>query len=171
MSDEDPRGRELLEHTLAAIAYRMQKAVRDAPAHYADFSAGHQVRTPVELVRHMTSLMGYVRTMFVGGSYPPKPHAMPTFTDELSRFHTMLASVAKMLKSGAPLRDITVEQLVQGPFADVLTHIGQLALLRRLAGAPVAPENFIHADVRRDRLGVHQAPPAKPDDDWAERPG
>lgn len=164
------RDRELLQHVLAAIAYRTQKALRGAPDHFPDFAAGNRVRTPAELVRHMTSLLGYVRTMFVGGSYPPNPHAMATFGDEISRFHTMLESVAGLLKSDAPLREVTTEQLLHGPFADVMTHVGQLALLRRLANAPVAPENFVYADVRRDRLGADQPLPARPDPEWPERP-
>lgn len=171
MTDPGARDRELLQHVLAAIAYRTQKAVRDAPDRFAEFDAGHRVRTPAALVRHMTSLMGYVRTMFVGGSYPVQPHAMPTFADEIARFHTLLGSVAELLGSGAPLREITTEQVLQGPFADVMTHIGQLAMLRRLADAPVAPENFVYADVRRDRLGVDQPMPARPDMNWPERPG
>jgi hypothetical protein len=156
------RDRQLLRHFLAAIAYRTQKALRDAPAHYATFSAGNRVRTPVELIRHMTSLMGYVRTFFLGGSYPAHPDPLPTFAEEVVRFHTMLEAVGELVTSGAPC-SITTEQLLQGPFADTMTHVGQLALLRRLAESPVAAENFIHADIRAERLGVDQPPPARPD--------
>jgi hypothetical protein len=156
------RDRQLLRHFLAAIAYRTQKAVRDAPANYPTFSAGNQVRTPVELIRHMTSLMGYVRTFFMGGSYPAKPEPLPSFGDEVARFHRMLEAVGELLTSGAPC-SITTEQLLQGPFADTMTHVGQLALLRRLADAPVPAENFIYADIRAERLGVDQPPPARPD--------
>lgn len=160
------RDRVLLRHFLAAIAYRTQKALRGAPDTFPPFAAGHQVRTPVELLRHMTSLLGFARTLFLGGSYPVKPNPLPTFEDEIARFQT----VGDLLQSGAPLREISTEQLLQGPFADVMTHVGQLALLRRLADAPVPPENFIHADIRADRLGVQQAPPARPDPHWPERP-
>ena len=163
------RDRELARHFLAAIAYRAQKALRDAPAHYPDFAAGHQVRTPAELVRHMTSLMGYVRTLFVGGSYPRGPDPLPSFGDEIARFHAMVQAVGDLLESGAPL-SITIEQLLQGPFADTMTHVGQLALLRRLAEAPVAPENFVYADIRGTRLGPEQPMPAAPDEVWPERP-
>ena len=165
----DPE-RALLQHVLAAIAYRSQKALRDAPAHYPDFPAGHQVRTPVEILRHMTSLMGYVVTLFNGGSYPLKPAPLPAFDDEIARFHAMVQVVGDLLAAGTPLLEITHQQLLQGPFADCLTHVGQLALLRRLADAPVAPENFIYADIRADRLGVAQAPPARPDPQWPEPP-
>ena len=141
------RDRELLRHFLAAIAYRTQKALRDAPDHYPTFSAGNRVRTPVELIRHMASLMGYVRTFFVGGSYPEQPDPLPTFNDEVARFHEMLESVGALLVSDAHC-SLTTEQLLQGPFADTMSHVGQLAMLRRLADAPIAPENFIHADIR-----------------------
>ena len=161
------RDRELARHFLAAIAYRTQKALRDAPDHYPGFAAGHQARTPAEIVRHMTSLMGYVRTFFLGGSYRPEP--LPTFGDEIARFHAMVQEVGDLLEAGAPL-GISIEQLLQGPFADAMTHVGQLALLRRLADAPVAPENFIYADIRGTRLGPDQPMPARPDEVWPERP-
>lgn len=164
------RDRELLRHFLAAIAYRTQKALRGAPPHFPEFAAGHQVRTPVQILRHMTSLMGYVRTFFVGDTYPVKPDPLPTFKDEMGRFHEMIQAVGALLDAGRPLRDISTEQLLQGPFADVMTHVGQLALLRRLADAPVAPENFIYADIQGDRLGSEQPLPARPDAQWPERP-
>jgi hypothetical protein len=163
------RDRTLLRHFLAAIAYRAQKALRGAPPHYALFSAGNRVRTPTELVQHMASLMGYVRTLFVGGTYPPRPDALPTFDAEVARFHEMLEQVGELLDSDTPL-SITTEQLLQGPFADTMTHVGQLAMLRRLAAAPVPPENFIYADIRRERLGADQPAPARPDTQWPEGP-
>lgn len=164
------RDRELLRHFLAAIAYRTQKALRGAPDRYPSFSAGHRVRTPAEILRHMTSLLGYVRTHFVGGSYPVKPDALPTFAAEIERFHAMVEAVGDLLAGGTPLREISTEQLLQGPFADIMTHVGQLAMLRRLADAPIPPENFIYADIRADRLHANQPPPARPDKHWPEAP-
>jgi hypothetical protein len=162
--------RALLKHFLAAIAYRTQKALRDAPASYPDFSAGHDTRTPVEILRHMTSVLGYSRTMFLGGSYPFKPEPLPTFADEIQRFHDMVESLGELLSAGTPLREGSHLQLLQGPFADAMTHVGQLAMLRRLADAPVAPENFIYAQISANRLGPDQPMPARPDADWPERP-
>ena len=163
------RDRELLRHFLAAIAYRTQKALRGAPEHYPTFSAGNRVRTPVELIRHMAALMGYVRTFFQGGSHPMKPDPLPTFKAEVERFHEMVEAVGALLASGAKC-SISTEQLLQGPFADTMTHVGQLAMLRRLADSPVAPENFIYADIRADRLLADQPPPARPDQRWPEAP-
>lgn len=160
------RDKQLLQHFLAAIAYRTQKALRDAPPHYAEFPPGHETRTPVEILRHMTSLMGYVRTLFTGGSYPKFPEPLATFADEVERFHTMLQSVGELIAAERLPSEITTEQLLQGPFSDVMTHVGQLAILRRLAESPVASENFIYADIRRERLGADQSLPVRPDPDW-----
>ena len=68
---DEKRG--LLRHFLAALAYRTQKALREAPAGFGDFRAADGVRTPAELIRHMTSVLGYARTFFVGGQYRPYP--------------------------------------------------------------------------------------------------
>jgi hypothetical protein len=164
------RDRELLRHFLGAVAYRTQKALRGAPPHYPGFDPGHQVRTPVEILRHMTSLMGYARTFFVGGSYPMRPEPLPSFEAEVARFHQVLEALDAVLADESLAPGLSTEQFLQGPFADVMTHVGQLALLRRLADAPVPPENFIFADVQASRLGPDQPPPARPDEHWPERP-
>jgi hypothetical protein len=160
--------RALLRHFLAALAYRTQKALRGAPASFGAFAAGHDVRTPAALVRHMTSVLGYARTHFIGGRYRPDP--LPDLAAEVERFHAMVADVAAYLERGDPLHGMTAEQLLQGPFSDAMTHAGQLALLRRLAGAPVAPENFIDASVSPEHLGPGQALPKAPDRVWPEAP-
>lgn len=158
----------MLRHFLAALAYRTQKALRDAPPDFGDFQAGERTRTPRELVRHMTSVLGYARTYFVGGRYWPEP--LPTLEDEIARFHSIIGTLAEHLEREDPMIGIAPEQLLQGPFSDAMTHAGQLAMLRRLAGAPVPPENFIVADISVDRLGVEQALPASPDAEWPEAP-
>jgi hypothetical protein len=163
------RDNELLRHFLAALAYRTQKALRDAPADFDDFRAAPGVRTPAELVRHMTSVLGYARTYFVGGQYWPDP--LPSLGDEVARFHEMLEDLARHLEAGTPMREgLTAERLLQGPLADAMTHAGQLAMLRRLAGSAVAPENFIVADIRAERLGPAQPEPVSPDVRWPEAP-
>lgn len=160
--------RSLLRHFLAALAYRTQKALRDAPHEFANFRAAPQVRTPHELVRHMDSVLGYSRTYFLGGSYQP-----PTFTDfsaAIAHFHEVLADVARHIELGTPLHGITPEILLQGPFSDAMTHAGQLALLRRLSGSPIPPENFIFADITPENLSPNQPLPRSPDKDWPEKP-
>ena len=158
--------RAMLRHVLAALAYRTQKALRGAPESFGTFQAGNQVRTPAELVRHMTSVLGYARTFFEGGRYRPEP--LPDLAAEVVRFHAMLEDLGRHLAAGSELRGTTEERLLQGPSADAMTHAGQLAMLRRLSGSPVRPENFVKADVDPDNLGPDQAEPVSPDTAWPE---
>ena len=158
----------MLVHFLAALAYRTQKAVRGAPDGFADFQAGHEARTPRELVRHMSSVLGYARTFLIGGTYRPEPLA--TFQDEVTRFHEMLNDLKNLLETGTPLIDTTEERILQGPLSDAMTHAGQIAMLRRLAGNPVASENFILANVSPDNLSADQPAPAAPDLNWPKKP-
>ena len=161
--------RRVLHHFLAALAYRAQKALRDAPGDFGSFQAGKGVRTPAGLVRHMTSVLGYARTFFVGGTYRPDP--LPSLQEEIARFHEMVQDLARHVRAGTPLLEgMTLERLLQGPFSDAMTHVGQLAMLRRLAGVPVAPENFVFAEISTERLGPDQAEPARPDSIWPEAP-
>jgi hypothetical protein len=158
----------LLKHFLAALAYRTQKAIRDAPSEFANYRAAPQVRTPHELIHHMDSVLGYSRTFFIGSAY--RPPVFPDFASAVEHFHEVLTDVARHLELGAEMKDITPEILLQGPFSDAMTHAGQLALLRRLCGSPVAPENFIFAEITPENLGPHQALPRSPDKEWPERP-
>jgi len=115
----------------------------------------------------MSGVVGYARTFLIGGSYKAEP--LETMADEIIRFHSLLDDVARHLANGSPLAGIGEEQLLQGPFSDAMTHAGQLALLRRLAGVPMAPENFVFADIRHDHLGPDQPAPVAPDAMWPER--
>ena len=161
--------RAMLKHFLAALAYRTQKALRGAGDDFGDFSAGSETRTPAELVRHMTSVLGYSRTFFIGGTYQPEP--LPTLADEVERFHEMVEDIAAHIENGSPfLENLTPERLLQGPFSDSMTHTGQLAMLRRLAGNAVPPENFIVADIDPANLGADQPMPRSPDEFWPEAP-
>ena len=162
--------REMLRHFLGALAYRTQKALRGCPPGFADFNAGNKTRTPAELVRHMTSVLGYSRTFFIGGSYWPEP--LPTFDDEIARFHEMMGALsAHLRKEDAFLDGMTPERLLQGPYADAMSHAGQLAMLRRLFGDPVPPENFIVAEISPENLTAAQPEPVSPDENWPEAPG
>ncbi len=107
-------------------------------------------------------------TFFEGGEY--RPQRLPDFQSEIDRFHRKLEALAQHLEAGTPFGETTPERLLQGPFSDAMTHAGQLAMLRRLSGSPVPPENFIVADVSADNLGPDQPPPVSPDEEWPETP-
>ncbi len=158
---------ELLLHFVAALAYRTQKALRGAPPDFGDFEAGNMVRTPKQLLRHMTSVLGYARAFYRGGTYRPEP--LDTLDQEVERFHAMLGDLSDHLEAGHPLRDTPPERVLQGPLADALTHAGQLAMLRRLHGSPVPPENFFAADIRVKNVSQIQPEAREAASDWPER--
>ncbi len=156
--------RALLRHFLAALAYRTQKALRGAPDSFGSFRASPTSRTPHELLWHMTGLLGYSRTFFHGGDFAPK--RVETLREEVERYHQQLTLLAEDLANDALQCSLSDEQLLQGPLADAMTHVGQLAMLRRLEGRPVPSENFIHASVDPTNLSSAQPDPKAPDAWW-----
>ena len=159
-SDTDRR---LLRHFLAALAYRTQKAVRDAPDGFGDFRVAQGVRTPHQLLRHMSDVLGYARTMFQGGNW--RARTLPAFEDEVARFHEQLDLLAHEIQM-AEFGRVRPDRLLQGPLADVMTHVGQLAMLRRLSGSPIPPENFIVAQIDAGNVGADQPAATSEEADW-----
>jgi hypothetical protein len=156
--------RRLLQHFLGALAYRTQKALRDAPESFADFRISPTSRTPHELVWHMTSVIGYARTFLHGGEFDPP--RLSSLDEETARFHETLAALSADFGDPGLQARITDEQFLQGPLSDAMTHAGQLAMLRRVHGTPVPPENFIFAGVSADNVTRMQPAPAAPDIGW-----
>ena len=158
----------LLRHFLAAIAYRTAKALRSAPPEYEAFAAGMQVRTPRQLVRHMSGVINYAIALV------REPRAIltdcNTYTGEVERLFALLRELSDELRQHPELDERTAERLLQGPLADAMAHAGQLALLRRLSGNPIPPENFFDATIDAERLGVEQADARSPDGEWPEAP-
>ena len=159
----------MLRHMLAAIAYRTQKALRDAPSEFADFRPAPGVRTPHQLILHMTGVLGYARTFFVGGKWHPK--ICDSFESEIERLHKVLDSLKNHIEQGTPFIDMTPERMLQGQLSDAMTHVGQIAMLRRLFGSAVPPENFIMAHIDGGNVGPDQALPASPDEEWYDAEG
>jgi hypothetical protein len=113
----------LLRHFLGALAYRTRKALRDAPADFGWFLAADGVRTPSQLIRHMTGVLGHARTFYVGGIY--RPDDLPSLEEEVRRFDGMLRELAEHIEAGTELLDgMTPERLLQGPLSDAMTHAG-----------------------------------------------
>ncbi|HXG72274.1 MAG TPA: hypothetical protein VNJ04_16810 [Gemmatimonadaceae bacterium] len=156
--------RQLLQHFLAALAYRTQKALRGASADFAHFRLAPTARTPFELLWHMTGLMGYARTMLHGGEF--EPPRLESLDAEVTRFHQTLDALREDYANPRLVARITDQQFLQGPLADAMTHVGQLAYLRRLHGSPVPSENFIFATISAENVSRDQAMPKAPDADW-----
>ena len=146
-----------LRHTLATLAYRGGKALRGAPREFAEFRTGSPPRTPGEILAHIGDLLDWALSMSEGKEAwreaPPLDWEKGT-----ARFHASLEAFDRRLESGAPLA-CSAEKLFQGPIADALTHVGQIAMLRRLAGCPFHGENYFKADIAAGRVGAQQAAP------------
>jgi hypothetical protein len=151
--------REMLRHTLATLAYRCAKTLADAPADFGAARAGTTSRTPLEILAHINDLLDWALHM-AGGAQVWKDSTPRTWDEEVARFFTGAQKLDDYLASDAPL-GFPAERLFQGPVADALTHVGQIALLRRLAGAPVRGENYFKADIAAGRVGAQQSPPRK----------
>ncbi len=150
-------GAELLRHTVATLAYRGGKAVRGAPASFPGFQASEGTRTPGQILAHINDLLAWALHL-VGG--PPRTSRSSTpgaWEADVAKFHGALERLDARLASGIPLR-CPAEKLFQGPIADALTHVGQIAMLRRMAGAPMRGENYFKADIEAGRVGADQAP-------------
>jgi hypothetical protein len=146
--------RDFLRHTLATIAYRAAKVERDAAPSFANFQIGHGARTPVQLVAHLGDLFDWALTL-VQGKSDYKQSTPQQWRKEVARFHASLEALDVYLASDEPL-GIGADKLFQGPIADALTHVGQLAMLRRQADAPVRSESFARSDIVPGRLGIEQ---------------
>ena len=152
-------GRALLRHAVATVAYRGGKVLRDAPEGFSSFSCGSGCLSAGALLAHLSDLFDWALSMANGN--PAWRDAAPQSWDEdLKRFHAALAAFDARLASDQPLQT-PIDKLLQGPVADALTHVGQLAMMRRLAGAPIRSENYFMAEVVAGRVGSDQTPPKR----------
>ncbi|MFN7996217.1 MAG: hypothetical protein U0Q18_21580 [Bryobacteraceae bacterium] len=151
--------RDLLRHTLATLAYRGGKAVRGAPDTFAAYRCGEKSRTPAQILAHIGDLLDWALSVAKGVEtwHNSDPLA---WDGEVARFFVALSRFDDYLASEAPL-ECPAEQLFQGPVADAFTHVGQIGMLRRMAGAPVRGENYHRAQIEIGRVGPDQAPPRR----------
>jgi hypothetical protein len=160
MSGMDSKGTAFsLRHTLASLAYRAARATENAPPDFAKFGGDGDPRTPVKILAHMGDLMDWGLSLVLNNQVwrNCEPLAWP---DEVARFFRALEAFDR----GIAASDVSVEtanRLFQGPIADALTHTGQLAMLRRMAGCPIPGENYFVADIVIGRVGADQAAPRK----------
>ena len=150
--------REMLRHTLATVAYRAVRALEGAPDHFAGFDGAG--RLPVQILAHMGDLFDWALSAAMGQErwHATQPRA---WAEEQQRFFQSLQTLDGFLASDQPLQ-ASAEQLFQGPIADALTHVGQLAMLRRLSGSPMRGENFFVAEIKAGQVGADQPAPLRP---------
>ena len=151
--------RVFLRHTLATLAYRGAKTIRNAGLTFADYGSGETSRTPARILAHIGDLMDWGLSMAAGRREWHDSAPLP-WEKECERFFTALRKFDDYLASDKPL-EVSAEKLFQGPIADALTHVGQIAMLRRLAAVPMKGENYFAAEITIGRVGADQAPPRK----------
>ena len=159
MSTPSDPARQLLRHTIATAAYRGGKALRGAPESFATFTLGDSPRAPTNILAHMGDLFDWALSMARGEAAWGDSQPL-AWNAEVDRFFSSLKKFDNYLASQEPLHS-PAEGLFQGPIADALTHIGQLAMLRRLAGCPIKGENYFKAEIVTGRVGIEQAPPRR----------
>jgi hypothetical protein len=148
-----------LRHALATLAYRAAKALRDAPEDFADFRPGTGSRSAGEILAHMCDLLDWALSQ-ARGNERWRNTARQTWDADSERFFTALGAFDEYLASSAPLQ-ATPERLFQGAIADSLTHVGQIAMLRRLAGAQIRGENYSVAHIEAGRTSAAQNAPVR----------
>ncbi len=151
--------RQLLRHSVATVAYRGAKALRGSPEHFASFHIGDKTRTPAQILAHMGDLFDWALSIAQGQQSWHDSTPLP-WSAETDRFFSVLKKFDDFLASDEPLH-AAAEGLFQGPVADAFTHIGQIAMLRRLAGWPIMGENFFRADIADGRVGLEQSAPRR----------
>lgn len=156
MATTDP-SRAVLRQLAATLAYRAAKVLRDAPPGFGQQTFGSSTRQPVRIMAHMADLMSWGVSMAAGGK-EWKAEGSDDWATEVDRFFTGLAALDAAIAADGPFAG-SIEKLIQGPFADALTHVGQLSMLRGMAGAAVRPESYARATIVAGRVGIDQAPP------------
>ena len=149
--------RQLLRHSLATLAYRAAKPLRGAPDSFCKFKASAETRTPVEILAHMGDLLDWALSSARGAERWHNATPLP-WSQETDRFFAALKAFDAYLASDEPLH-ATPEKLLQAPIADALTHVGQIAILRRLAGSAVRGENYSVANIAIGTVGAEQPAP------------
>jgi hypothetical protein len=147
--------RDLLRHTVATLAYRGGKAVANAPEGFDQFHANESTRTPGQILAHIGDLLDWGLSIARGKQTWNNSKPLP-WNDEIARFFAALDAFDSYLASDEPLH-APEEKLFQGPVADALTHVGQIALLRRIAGGPIKGENYFRAEIEAGRVGSDQS--------------
>ncbi|MES2222371.1 MAG: hypothetical protein V4587_15565 [Acidobacteriota bacterium] len=151
--------RALLRHAVATVAYRGGKTLRDAPGNFSSFTCGGGCLSAGAILAHIGDLFDWALSIANGDS-KWRDAATQSWDEDVARFYASLAAFDARLASDAPVQ-APLDKLMQGPVADALTHVGQLAMMRRLAGAPIKGENYFVADIAPGRVGPEQAMPKR----------
>ncbi len=138
---------ELLRHLISTIQYRFEKSVKESNQNFGEFNIGNASRSPEEIINHMYDVIYSTRIFIEEESLPEVKIQKLSFEEEVKRFTLELKKVDQLLNTKQ--FDINYsKKLLQGPFSDVLTHIGQISMLQRLDGKPLDGEDFSRSQIK-----------------------
>jgi len=152
---EEKFKREMLRHTVATVAYRGGKAIKNAPEGFGNFKASETTRTPLEILAHVGDLFDWALSMAKGKTVWNDKKPLP-WDEESNRFYDTLKAFDDFLASDEAIAK-PIEKLFQGPVADALAHFGQINILRRIFDAPIKGENYYKAEIEIGRVGENQS--------------
>ena len=141
-------------HTLATLAYRAAKVLRDTPADFSSYRPAKDARSAGEILAHLCDLFDWALTQAKGQEKWQNTQPKSWEADS-KRFFEALTTLDEYVASGAEMH-AAPEKIFQGAVADALTHVGQIALLRRLAGAHIKAENYSVAKIEAGKTGAKQ---------------
>jgi hypothetical protein len=149
----------VIRHAIATIVYRGSKTLRDVSPDFATYRVKPDSRSPVEIIAHIGDLFDWSLSMLKGEEHW-HASAPQEWDFEIRRFFVSVGAFDAYLAGGA-IPACPLDRLFQGPIADAMTHVGQLAMLRHLFGAPIIGENYFKADIRIGQVGPAQPPPRR----------
>jgi hypothetical protein len=154
----------MVRHLLASLAYRFHKVVANAPEGFAGLEPGYGIRSPLTIVHHINGVLGYGKVAVETGDVDYwYHHPLLDWNGEVAAVHEKLQEIDGVLVSMQTIEGERLERLLQGPLSDAMTHVGQLAMLRRIAGSPLHAENFFKADIKAGQVSESQPEPVSPD--------
>jgi len=155
VNDTQDTARHLLRHTVATLAYRAEKALRDAPDSFVHFRLSASSRTPLEIVSHVGDLLEWADRM-ARGEYLWAPKPSPDWAAACDRLFQDLLTLDATL-AASTFENYSPDVIFQGPIADALTHVGQLTMIRGASSAPIRPESYARAEISVGRVGREQS--------------
>ncbi|TDO23495.1 hypothetical protein [Sediminibacterium goheungense] len=137
---------QLLIHLIKTIQYRFVKATQGSKADFGVVKLNKHTRSPNEIIQHMYDLAVKTTCLIKGESFPVSSYQSLDFTGETNRF------LDEMKELSLTIEEVTIDivlckKLLQGPISDIITHIGQIAMLSGLHGNKIPSESFYQADI------------------------
>ena len=138
---------DLLRHSLSTIRYRADVSLQDAPEGFGEFELGSGTRTPVEIIAHICQVLTFtIKALDPETTLVPSSKSK-TLDARIRQLNRCLHDADILFRDITDMKADTAKRLLQGPIADALTHVGQRAMLRRCAGAPIEGENLFEAEM------------------------